>query len=91
MRKSTDRGHLMAESRARQNVTSSWKAPRCPRTPIDQLDNRLDLFAEVLVWNADHGRIQHCLVLEQEVFDLLRIDVHAAGDITNDLRSVRYR
>jgi hypothetical protein len=52
----------------------------------DELDDRLDLLAEVGVGNAEHGDVEDGGMAEEDVFDLARVDVDAARD---DLSSDR--
>src|SRR5690606_39849847 len=47
---------------------------------VDGLDHRLHLLAEILVRYADHRRVIDLRVGDEQVLDLLRIDIHAAGD-----------
>ena len=59
----------------------SGRAPQAPRVlAFDKLDDGLDLLAELLVGHAEHRRVGHLGVGDQQVLGLLRIDVHAAGD-----------
>ena len=47
---------------------------------VHRLHDGLDLFAEVVVGDAEHGDVHHLRVGDEQVLGFLRIDVHAAAD-----------
>ena len=46
----------------------------------DELDDRFDLLPHLLVGHADDGDVGDRRVEDEHVLDLLRVDVHPAGD-----------
>ena len=51
-----------------------------PASSIDGLDDGLDLLAELVVRDAEHGDVGDLRVRDQHVLGLLRVDVDAARD-----------
>ena len=85
--KCTSRGHLKCASRSRHHATissalgarrSALGARRLCRRVGDH--DRDDAFAPLRVLTADHGGVEHRRVAEENLLDLDRVDVLAAGD-----------
>src|SRR5215831_639066 len=53
---------------------------RCGGDPGGNLDDRLHLFAEFLMRHANDGHVEYRGMHDENIFDLLRVDVHATGD-----------
>jgi hypothetical protein len=78
--KSIRRGALTCERLARAKAESSAARGLARLGPVGGLDDRHDLLAHLLVRRADHRHVGDLGMADQQVLDLLRIDVHAAGD-----------
>ncbi len=78
--KSTVRGHLKWARLLAAERQQLLLERRPGLDAVHQLDDRLDLLAEVLVGHADDRRVEDLGVRDQQVLGLLRVDVHAARD-----------